>query len=196
MKLAADCEMKLPPLSPPSFGHKLKRMIWSVVWLTLYRPSPAILHGWRCFLLRCFGAQIHKGAHPYPSAKVWAPWNLTMMEDACLGPESECYNAAPVAIGKRAIVSQKAYLCTPSHSIDDEFLLVGAPIVIEDYGWVAAHAMIGPGVTVGRGAVVGAGSVAMKDVPQGKIVAGNPAREVGDSALGQSDGAVTRQADQ
>lgn len=36
-----------------------------------------------------------------------------------------------------------------------------------------------PGVTVGRNSVVGAGSVVTKDVPEGAVVAGNPARVVG-----------------
>ena len=188
--------MKPVPIPPPSTAHKLKRLVWQAVWLLLYRPSPVPLHGWRRFLLRAFGAQVAGDAHPYPSAKVWAPWNLTMRAQRCLGPHSECYNACMVTLGKRAIVSQHAYLCTPSHETDDAFTLIGAPIVLENCAWVAAKAMVGPGVTVGRGAVVGAGAVAMKDVAAGKVVVGNPAREVSESELGASNGAVIRQADQ
>lgn len=187
--------MKPVPIPPPSTAHKLKRLVWLAVWLALYRPSPTPLHGWRRFLLRAFGAKIAGDAHPYPSAQIWAPWNLTMGKQSCLGPHSECYNACYVKLGKRAIVSQHAYLCTPSHEIDDAFTLIGAPIVLEDFAWVAAKAMVGPGVTVGRGAVVGAGAVAMKDVAAGKVVIGNPASEVSDSHLGASDGKVIRQAD-
>ena len=36
-----------------------------------------------------------------------------------------------------------------------------------------------PGVTIGANALVGAGSVVTKDVPDGAIVAGNPARVIG-----------------
>lgn len=187
--------MKPVPIPPPDLAHKLKRLAWSLVWLALYRPSPALLHGWRRFLLRCFGAEVHRGAHPYPSARVWAPWNLVMLEDSCLGPESDCYNAAQVTLRPRAIVSQKAYLCTASHTIDDDFVLVGGPIVLEDSAWVAARALVGPGVTIGRGGVLAAGGVTAKDIPAGKVYAGNPAREVSDSALGESNGAITRQAD-
>jgi maltose O-acetyltransferase len=37
---------------------------------------------------------------------------------------------------------------------------------------------VGPGVTIGDDSVVGAGSVVLKDVPTGVLVAGNPARVV------------------
>jgi acetyltransferase-like isoleucine patch superfamily enzyme len=44
---------------------------------------------------------------------------------------------------------------------------------------VGANATILPGVVVGEGALVGAGSVVTHDVPAGAIVAGNPARVIG-----------------
>jgi acetyltransferase-like isoleucine patch superfamily enzyme len=45
---------------------------------------------------------------------------------------------------------------------------------------VGANATILPGVKIGARALVGAGSVLVKDVPEGKIVVGNPARVIGD----------------
>jgi len=41
---------------------------------------------------------------------------------------------------------------------------------------VGANATILPGITIGRDALVGAGSVVTHDVPDGKVVSGNPAR--------------------
>lgn len=43
---------------------------------------------------------------------------------------------------------------------------------------VGANATILPGVTIGKGAMVGAGSVVTKDVPDGVVVIGNPAKIV------------------
>jgi UDP-2-acetamido-3-amino-2,3-dideoxy-glucuronate N-acetyltransferase len=44
---------------------------------------------------------------------------------------------------------------------------------------VGGGALLLPGVTIGENAVVGAGAVVTRDVPDGKIVAGNPARVIG-----------------
>jgi len=51
-------------------------------------------------------------------------------------------------------------------------------VVIEDDVWIAARAIILPGVKIGKGAVIGAGSVVTKDVASFAIVAGVPSRQV------------------
>lgn len=51
-------------------------------------------------------------------------------------------------------------------------------IVIEPDCWIAAHATVLDGVTVGEGAVVAAGAVVTKDVEPFTVVAGNPAKFV------------------
>lgn len=153
-------------------GHKAIRALWNLTWLLLYRPSPVILHGWRRSLLRLFGATVAPDAHPYPSARIWAPWNLSMSEESCLGPRSECYCVAPVRLGARATVSQGGYLCTASHDHTDPSMpLVVAPIRIGDDAWLTASVFVGPGVTIGTGAVVGAGAVVMHDVAAWTVVA-------------------------
>jgi acetyltransferase-like isoleucine patch superfamily enzyme len=45
--------------------------------------------------------------------------------------------------------------------------------------WIGAGATVLAGVTVGDGAVVAAGSVVTVDVPERTVVAGNPARIIG-----------------
>lgn len=50
--------------------------------------------------------------------------------------------------------------------------------VIEEGAFIGVHTVILPGVRVGRRAIVAAGSVVMKDVPPGRVVAGVPARVV------------------
>ncbi|MCA9054474.1 MAG: putative colanic acid biosynthesis acetyltransferase [Planctomycetaceae bacterium] len=132
-------------------------------------------------LLRVFGGTVGTGSHPYPSIRVWAPWNLTMGPHSCLGDRVDVYSVDKITLGEWSVVSQDAVLCTATHDYNDPaFPLVTRPIVIERYAWVAAGAFIGPGVTVGEGAVVGARAVVTKDVPPWTIVAGNPARQIGE----------------
>lgn len=52
--------------------------------------------------------------------------------------------------------------------------------VIEPFAKIGANTTILPGITIGKYALVGAGSVVTKDIPPYKILAGNPARIIGD----------------
>ncbi|MCC7598329.1 acyltransferase [Janthinobacterium sp. FW305-129] len=53
------------------------------------------------------------------------------------------------------------------------------PVEIGEDCWLGVNAMILPGVTIGRGCVVGAGSVVSKSVAPYSIVAGVPAKPIG-----------------
>jgi len=164
---------------PTSFANKVGRGLWNIVWVLLYRPSPRPLHGWRRMLLRAFGAKVGRGAMPYPSAVVWAPWNLIMGDHSTLGDGADCYSVATIEIGSHASVSQRAYLCAASRDVDDpDHPLMTAPIVVEAHGWVAAEAYVGPGVTIFEGGVVAARAVAVRDVPPWTVVGGNPAKPI------------------
>jgi acetyltransferase-like isoleucine patch superfamily enzyme len=55
---------------------------------------------------------------------------------------------------------------------------------IGDYAWLGARALILPGVELGEGAVVGAGSVVTKAVAPYAIVAGSPAKPIGERPRG------------
>lgn len=50
-----------------------------------------------------------------------------------------------------------------------------APVRIGNNVFIGRNAIILPGVTIGDNVIVGAGSVVTKDVPDGYVVAGNPA---------------------
>jgi putative colanic acid biosynthesis acetyltransferase WcaF len=162
----------------PDFRNKLARFVWNISWFFLARPIPRrMLNGWKIFLLRSFGAKVHRSAVVYSNARIYMPWNLEMGEFAILGAEVDCYNVDRIKIGANAMISQKAYLCTASHSItESDMPLITSPITIGEQTWIAADSFIGMGVTVGQGAVVGARSSVYKDVEPWTVVGGNPAR--------------------
>lgn len=160
--------------------NKLARVAWDLTWLLLFRFSPRCCHAWRRFVLRCFSAKIGRGAHAYPSCRIWAPWKLEMREHSCLGDRVDCYCVDRVVLGAYSVISQDACLCTASHDYRAaEFPLVTRPIEIGDHAWVAAGAFVAPGVQIGEGAVIGARSVVTRNVADWVVVAGNPARQIG-----------------
>jgi putative colanic acid biosynthesis acetyltransferase WcaF len=160
-------------------SNKLARACWSVTYWVLFRLTPVPLHAWRAFVLRCFGASIGRRVRIYPSASIWAPWNLSMADDSCIGPGVDCYCVDRIVLQSRAIVSQRSFLCTATHDYEQTGLpLRTAPITIETDGWVTAEVYVGPGVTLHTGAVALARAVVVKDVAAWTVVAGNPAQPV------------------
>lgn len=49
-------------------------------------------------------------------------------------------------------------------------------MTIKDNAFIGAHSIILKGVTIGEKSIIGAGSVVARDVPDGEIWAGNPAK--------------------
>jgi putative colanic acid biosynthesis acetyltransferase WcaF len=162
----------------PSFPwqNRLFRAFWQLTWLLLAAWTPPLLHPWRRFILKAFGAKVQRSSDVRGSARVWYPPNLTLGEGALIGPKVICYNMAPIELERFALVSQGAHLCAGNHDIDDpNFRLFSKPIVLCAHSWVAADAFVAPGVTVGVGAVLGARGVAFGDLEPWTLYVGNPA---------------------
>jgi acetyltransferase-like isoleucine patch superfamily enzyme len=111
-----------------------------------------------------------------------------------------------VSIGARCKVSSHTFICEGVHIEDEVFVGHGVMFTNDRFpraanadgslqteaDWklettlvkrgasIGTHATITPGVTVGQGSLVAAGAVVTRDVPDYAIVAGVPARVVGD----------------
>jgi serine acetyltransferase len=86
-----------------------------------------------------------------------------------------------VTIGNNVWISQKVLIETHDHIVESkpkqDWTIKTTPLEIADEAWIGANAIILPGVSrVGRGAIVGAGAVVTREVPDGVVVAGSPAR--------------------
>ncbi len=155
------------------------RFLWAAC-KPLFRFSPRLLWGWRRVVLRSFGAQVGDNVQINPSAKIFIPWNLKIGDWSSVGFDALLYNLGPMRIGEKVTISQRAHLCGGSHDFRDPAMpLLKLEVGIGDEAWICADAFVGPGVMVGKGAVVAARAVAVKDVGDGEIVAGNPARVIG-----------------
>lgn len=154
------------------------RILWSVCQ-PLFRFSPHPFWGWRCLLLKIFGAKIGQNVRVDRRCHVEIPWHLEIEDDAAVGRGVILYSFGHICIGRAATVSQYSHLCAGTHDYTDPAMpLIKPPITIAAQAWVCAGAFIGPGVTVGEGAVVAACAVVVKDVPVRTVVGGNPAKYI------------------
>jgi putative colanic acid biosynthesis acetyltransferase WcaF len=182
-----------PHLRPAfSSQDRLRRAVWNLCWLFLYRASPRLMHSWRAMLLRAFGAKLGPNCHLYPGSKIWAPWNLVCEDAVALADGAEIYNPAPIYFGSHAIVSQGGYICGATHDFNDPaFPLQAFAMKIGPYAWVCARACVCPGVNLGAGAVVGLGSIATHDLEPWGVYAGNPAVKIKERKQFASGAAVS-----
>ena len=104
-----------------------------------------------------------------------------MKHRACLGERANAYSLGKIKVLEGATISQEVYLCTGTHDFKDpSFQLITKPITIGKNSFIGARAMILPGVSIGEKVIVGAMSVVSKDIPDHQIVAGNPAKKIGE----------------
>lgn len=168
--------------TPPGFRGRsgITVLIWQVVQQTLFAWSPQPAYGWRRWLLRMFGARVGRGVLVRPTARITYPWKVELRDYCWIGDQAEIYSLGPISIGENAVVSQRSYLCAATHDYNDiTFPLVANQIVVEREAWIATDCFIAPGVTIGAGTIVGARSTVLKSVAAASIVAGHPARLVG-----------------
>ena len=163
-----------------TLGNKMRCAVWNVVRLVLFRPfGTKMFRPWRIVVLKLFGADVAWSAEVYASAKVWAPWLLTLGKHSCIGPHVIVYNQARVTLEDDACLSQYAYVCTAGHETgmtnNARKGLQIAPVTVAKGAWVGTRAFVNMGVMIGEGAVVGACACVVKDVAPRTVVGGNPA---------------------
>lgn len=104
------------------------------------------------------------------------------------------YDYALIALADRVVVSHDVRFLTHDFSISrardaisgeriEPEVAIARPIRIGENSFLGMGALLLPGAEVGRDCIVGAGSVVRGKVPDGSIVAGNPAVVVGETRV-------------
>jgi putative colanic acid biosynthesis acetyltransferase WcaF len=166
---------------PKNFRGKnvIAVQLWWIIQSTLFGCSPQFMYGWRRFLLRLFGAVIGKKVLIRPSTKITYPWKLSVGDFSWIGDDTVLYNLGQINIGKNVAIAHRVYLCTGIHNYQNISFTIGQkPIRIEDEVWLPNDVFIGPGVVIGKGCVIGARSTVLKNMPEGMVCYGNPAKPV------------------
>lgn len=121
-----------------------------------------------------------------PEARDWRPCDPIFAPELGETVRISAYVTVDAGRERATIVGDRSFLMAGCHVGHDALIGVGCEIapkaviggfaVLEDYVRVGIGAMILPRKTIGRGARIGAGAIVTKDVPDGEVWVGNPAR--------------------
>lgn len=150
-------------------------LLWWLVQAIVFPLTPHFAHAVRVAVLRWFGAQIGQGVNIRPTARFTYPWKIAIGDYSWIGDDVVLYSLDQIYIGQHCVISQKTYLCTGSHAMDDlAFSLVTAPIQIGNGVWIATDCFVAPGVQIGANAVIGARSTVLRSMPPQQVCWGSP----------------------
>ena len=111
--------------------------------------------------------------------------SLTVGDHTFIGRGCELDVARNITIGSHTLLAPNVFITDHTHhhargtTLDAQGIAT-ADVIIGNDVWIGTGAIVLHGVTIGDGAIVGAGSVVTADVAPNTIVAGVPARVIGE----------------
>jgi acetyltransferase-like isoleucine patch superfamily enzyme len=127
------------------------------------------------------GLTIGRRAHIYGGMEIRDPRNIAIGEGSVIGLHATLDGREGIEIGRNVNLSSEVAIWTLEHDPQrPDFGAKGGPVIIGDRAWLSFRCTILPGITIGEGAVVAAGAVVTHDVAPFAIVAGVPARQIGE----------------
>jgi acetyltransferase-like isoleucine patch superfamily enzyme len=143
-------------------SHRIRNFMYSNLWLVKLAPKVVIY----------WGAEIRAG------------YNLTIGEGSIIGDNVLLDARNGITIGRNVNFSSRVCIYTDHHDHRDPYFRgntdASFQVQIDDRAWIGPNVVILHSVHIGEGAVVAAGSVVTKDVPCFAIVAGIPAKIIGE----------------
>lgn len=143
-------------------SHRIRKFMYRTIWLVKLGPKVVIY----------WGAEIRAG------------YNLTIGEGSIIGDNVLLDARNKIIIGKNVNFSSRVSIYTEHHDHRDPYFEGNSDasfrVQIDDRAWIGPNVIILHSVHIGEGAVVAAGSVVTKDIPRFAIVAGIPAKIIGE----------------
>lgn len=183
-----------------TFSVRKLAVIWAEEWIgALLRPIPSFTG----FVLRYAFHKLlfaHLGGFCfiYAGARLFHTYGISAGKNLHVNTGAYLYGRGGLTIGNHVLVGQNAIVLSSTHQWSDPNVPIvfqghrAEPVTIGDDVWIGANAVILPGVAIGTGTVIGAGAVVNHDTEPYSIVAGIPARKIGERPRpGAADGAPT-----
>ena len=136
----------------------------------------------RTFIYKQLFASFGKGSRVLGRITVLKPERIAMGDNSTLNEGVFLGGLGKIEIGDNVHVSpgviiNSGYLKTTNFKKKEH---ATKKVIIESHVWICSGAIINPGVKIGSLSVIGAGAVVTEDVPTKSIVAGVPAKKIGE----------------
>ncbi|MBB3057502.1 acyltransferase [Mucilaginibacter gotjawali] len=127
------------------------------------------------------GFNIAKGSYIFMGCTFDKTNDLSIGINSVINGKCRMDTRGGITIGENVSISSEVVILTADHDISTSDMSGrNKPVSIGNYVWVGTRAMILPGVSIGEGAVIAAGSIVTRNVNAFEVVAGIPAKKIGE----------------
>lgn len=172
-----------------SFGRKIKNQIFiffiGYERYLIHRIKMFPSHAVRNWVYRnIYLVDKHKTSVIYFGCEIRSGVNLHIGKGSIIGDNCILDARQGIYIGKNVNLSSEVHLWTEAHDVNDPYFRSmpcnHGPIHIGNRAWLGSNVTVLDNVSIGEGAVVCSGAVVTKDVEPYAIVAGIPAKKIGE----------------
>ena len=135
------------------------------------------------FYRNIFRVKIGRGTAIHMGLKLFTIGGIEIGENCVINRDCLIDGRGSVKIGENVNISPEVMIWTADHDPKSpDFAGRIGNVNIGDFAWLSTRSIILPGVIIGTGSVVAAGAVVTSNVSPYSIVAGVPARRIGERA--------------
>lgn len=152
----------------------------------IFNISTIPSHHIRKLLYRGLGVYMEKNVTIHFRTEIRAPYQLRIGRGTIIGDNTLLDARCGLTIGRNVNLSSNVSIYTLQHDHRDPHFRCPDPmsrkmsVEIDDRVWIGSNVVVLPGVHIGEGAVCCAGCVVTKDIEPYAVVAGIPAKKVGE----------------